>query len=72
MLTILGMMGRGTWLASEVHKDVQHLKAETVIRNASDKEIRDMFYRHERDIILIKSKLGITWSGTTDTVVASQ
>ena len=69
MIGILGCMGRGTWIASEVHKDVQELKASNTIRNESDKEMRDMFYRHERDLILIKSKLGLTLNRPTTNMV---
>ena len=49
MLAILGLMAKGVWLASEVHKDVQIIKAELpAIRNL------------ENRVLKIETKLGIS------------
>lgn len=49
MLAILGLMVKGVWLASEVHKDVQVIKAELPV-------IRQL----ENRVLRIETKLGIS------------
>ncbi len=49
LLTITGLMCKGVWLASEVHKDVQLIKAELPV-------IRQL----ENRVLRIETKLGIS------------
>lgn len=49
MLAILGLMAKGVWLASEVHKDVQIIKAELPA-------IRSL----ENRVLKIETKLGVS------------
>ncbi len=49
LLTITGLMFKGVWLASEVHKDVQLIKAELPV-------IRQL----ENRVLRIETKLGIS------------
>ena len=51
LLTITGLMCKGVWIASEVHKDVQIIKAELPV-------IRQL----ENRVLRIETKLGITES----------